>query len=87
MVLLPPISLWQGLPPKSSLCRAGLGLLPQFFFFTKDNTGSNEVSANFFPFPLKMQTDSVDLDGTGRASEGLWWGNRVGREVQFLIIM
>lgn len=29
-------------------------------------------SANFFPFPLKMQTDSVDLDGTGRASEGLW---------------
>lgn len=49
------------------------------FFSTKDSKGSNE-SANFFPFPLQVQAGSMDLDGTGRASEGLWGGNRVGRK-------
>lgn len=45
------------------------------FFSTKDSKGSNEESANFFfPFPLKVQVGSMDLDGTGRASEGLWGG-------------
>lgn len=46
------------------------------FFSTKDGKGSNEESVNFFPFPQKVQA----LDGTGRASEGLWGGNRVGRK-------
>lgn len=48
-----------------------------FFFFlsTKESKESNEEYANFFfPFPLKVQAGSVDLDGTGRTSEGLWEG-------------
>lgn len=58
------------------------------FFSTKDSKGSNEESANFFPFPLKVQAGSMDLDGTGRASEGLWGGIGLEeRQVQFLIIM
>lgn len=59
------------------------------FFSTKDSKGSNEESANFFPFPLKVQAGSMDLDGTGRELlKGC--GGGIGleeRQVQFLIIM
>lgn len=50
-------------------------------FSTKDSKGSNEESPNFFPFPLKVQASSMELDGIGRASQGLFWGNRVGRKI------
>lgn len=51
------------------------------FFSTKDSKRSNEESANFFfPFPLKVQASSMELDGIGRASQGLFSGNRVRRK-------
>lgn len=84
----PPHQSLAGPPPKIQSLQSRAGVVASILFFsTKDSKGRNEESANFFPFPLKMQTDSMDLDGTGRASEGLWGGNRVGRKVQFLIIM
>lgn len=68
----PPLVFSRASPQNPVSAEQGWGCCLYFFFPTKDNKGSNEESANFFPFPLKMQTDSVDLDGTGRASEGLW---------------
>lgn len=70
-----------GPPPQiQSLQSRAVVVASVLFFSTKDRKGSNEESANFFPFPLKVQAGSMDLDGTGRASEGLWGGNRVGRK-------
>lgn len=72
----PPSVFSRASPPQiQSLQSRAVVVASVLFFSTKDSKGSNEESANFFfPFPLKVQVGSMDLDGTGRASEGLWGG-------------